>query len=162
MGKPKRPTFLTILCVLSALMSAWSLWDGLQRLFTDKSQRDLKEQQIRVDRLIEQLGPETAQEPLWVVFTQGSLRQVESIALHNAPYSKAIVAVSIISLVAIWSMWKLRRWGYWAYIIATLCGLLTPLIWMEANVMSIVVVTIGGVLGIAFAILFGLNLKHMH
>jgi hypothetical protein len=42
-----RPTFLTVLCILSFLMGAWGLWNGIEGAFTDQPQRDLEEAPYR-------------------------------------------------------------------------------------------------------------------
>ncbi|HMZ49689.1 MAG TPA: hypothetical protein PLP28_11980, partial [Flavobacteriales bacterium] len=48
MDAPKRPTLLTVLCILSFIGGILGLWDGYKNAFTDAPQKALEEAKAQV------------------------------------------------------------------------------------------------------------------
>ncbi len=162
---PKRPTFLTVLCILSFIGGAWGVIGGAMNMFTGPAtEAAMSEMSARMDEAKTQLGDEMGDQA-GSEMVGGMLDGAMEMAQKAAANAKAIgisnIVLSIVSLLGVWMMWNLRKNGYWLYVLATLGGLAVPLIFLGVNFMSILSVGFGGLIGVLFIILYGVNLKHM-
>ncbi|MFT7346567.1 MAG: hypothetical protein ACI9CP_001019, partial [Cryomorphaceae bacterium] len=58
-------------------------------------------------------------------------------------------------------MFKLRKTGFWVYVLAKVLGLIAVLAFLGVNVLTIIVVSFAGFIGLIMAILYAVNRKHM-
>ncbi len=142
----ERPTFLTVLCILSFIGIGIQVIQGLISLFAKSAGSMLMEAAESIEGYQEMPGTEYVEESL--------------------SYASTLGIVSILAaLVCLWGvlwMWNLKKTGYYIYIV----GELAPVI------VSFILVGFGSFLGgffafvglifpVLFIILYGLNVKHM-
>ncbi len=155
----QRPTFLTVLCILSFLAGAWGLWNGYQGSFTDKPQRDLEEARIQMEEAMDQMG-DGANEMVTNMMESG-LALAETSAAKAVPLGYITLLTSALSLLGVWMMWNLRRNGYWIYVLASVAGLVLPFFFLGFSMLALVGLGFGAFVTVLFIVLYGLNLKHM-
>lgn len=158
MDAPKRPTLLTVICILSFIGGALGLWEGYKNAFTDAPAKDLEEAKVQIQESLEQLG---ADNPM-----AGMMEETLAMAEKSVENAKTLgysnLAFSLISLVGVWLMWNLKKTGFWLYLLASVGGLVVMFSVLGggglfANITSIVAV----IITVVFIILYGVNLKHM-
>ena len=156
----ERPTFLTVLCILSFIMGLWGIWSGIQGAFTDKPQRDLEEARSEMEKAMDELGDNSSE--MVVSMMESGLVMAETAAAEAVPLGYISMLTSALSLLGVWMMWNLRRNGYWLYILAGVIGLVLPFIFLGFSTLALISLGFGAFITILFIVLYGLNLKHMH
>jgi hypothetical protein len=130
-GSKGRPTFLTVLCILSFISAG-----------------------IAIVLLL--LGGAITGVAQSVASDQGADGAVVSSAAGTAwAYIGAAAALTIISLIGVIQMWKLKKTGFYVYTGAAILGIVVPLIMGQAFGVF------GTLITVAFIVMYGLNLKHM-
>ena len=142
-GAPKRPTFLTVLCILSFIASG--IWMIIYAVGLAAGGIVSAAASVANDSgdpaLIEQA--ESAQDA--VAAGGGNLAMIAGIGL----------ALTIITLIGVIMMWKLKKMGYYVFTGATLIAIVAPVMMGKELDMT------SAVVGALFVVLYGLNLKHM-
>ena len=156
---PQRPTFLTVLCILSFLAGIWGVYGGIQSSFTDKPQRDLEEARIEMEEAMDQMGEATG---MVANMMESAIALAEKSAENAKPLGYVALATSLLSLLGVWLMWNLRRMGFGIYVVASLLGLLVPFAFLGFDLMTFIGLGVGGFITVLFIILYAVNLKHMH
>lgn len=155
----QRPTLLTILCILSFLFGAYGLYSGFSTAFTDKPRQDLEESKVELEKQMSQVqgpGAEMAQSMMDQAMAMAE-KQVE----NATPIGISGILLSALSLLGVWMMWNLRKTGFWLYLVATIAGLIVPIVFLGASLMTFLGVGFMGVIALIFIVLYAVNLKHM-
>lgn len=156
----KRPTFLTVLCILSFIGSAWGLIDGITDLMSNGNAEALSEATQRIDEAKAQMGDDAASG-----FAGNMMDAAMDVAQKAVEHAKEIglskIVLALIEALGVLLMWNLRKPGFLLYVLSIIGGLAVPLIFLGTNLLSLLSVGFMGVIGIVFVILYGLNLKHM-
>lgn len=154
---PLRPTFLTILCVLTFLWNAYKFYDAIPRIFTPEKVMATQEQanEIMMDMMSKYMSEkdlekmEEGQKETSKLFEENNL-----IAAGVASF----ISSALLILGGIW-MWGLRKKGFYVYIAGNAVGVLAPIIILGG--------TIGWSIGIAsllnaafFSSLYAIHLKY--
>jgi hypothetical protein len=156
-----RPTFITVLCILTFIGSGWGLIGGAIQYFSAEKQAlsmSITKEKASTD--IEKSGKNDAG-------TQMAEKMVNSMtSAFTAENLKKTGIASIIGalfcLAGAFLMWQLKKNGFYLYIAGTLIGIISPfIIYGTNNFMSIITSVMVGFVGIVFVILYGVNLKHM-
>lgn len=156
----QRPTFLTVLCIITALLGLWGVVGGVQTAFTDKPQRDVEQAREEIEKAMDEMGGDA---PAMVMnMLESALKMAEDQAEKARSIGLAGLITSLLGLVGIWMMWNLRKTGFGIYTAASLAGLVVPLALLGANMVTLIGLGVGGLFVLLFIILFALNLKHMH
>lgn len=157
---PKRPQFLTVLCILTWTMCGIMLIVSIIGLVATPS-ADAQKEQIEQ---IRQFNPEAAEQMEAAMGNQGS--QMLSTVL-------GLLAIGLSGFGAYW-MWNLKKNGFYLYIV----GELLPYISMiaggaaamsalsafggAAQTAGVIMMALMVIVDIVFIVLYGLNLKHMN
>lgn len=159
----KRPTFLTVLCILTFIGSGWGLISNTMQYFTvDKTAAAMSVVKESANAEMEKAtsgndaGSKIAKDMMGSMmnaFTPENLKKM----------SMAGIAAAILCLAGAVLMWGLKKTGFYAYIAGTLVGIITPFVLFGGgNIMAMGMSAVIGFFGILFVILYGVNLKHMH
>lgn len=162
---PKRPTFLTVLCILSFIGCAWYAFSGISGYFTLKAMGSsgADVQGALSDKMDEAMGDATAN------MDKASAEMAKSIgdALAGSMNFDAMAKSSLtqgllclVILVGVLLMWGLKKNGFYIYTLGQLAYVIVPFVMvggMAGGFMGI----IGAIFPIIFIILYALNLKHM-
>ncbi len=156
-----RPTFITVLCILTFIGSGWGLIGGAIQYFSaDKQALSMSITKEKVATDIQKgdkndAGTQMAEKmmnSMGSAFTADNLKKT----------AIASVIGALLCLAGAFLMWQLKKNGFYLYIAGTLIGILSPfIIYGTNNFMSIISSVMVGFVGIVFVILYGVNLKHM-
>ena len=152
---PKRPTFLTVICILTFIGSGLGTLNNIYGYLTpEKSVQAMEILKTRMpansstdrgNRFAEQMakGPN--------VFT---VENFKIVALGG-------IIAGILCLIGAIMMWNLKKPGFYAYVLGTVVGVAVALYAFGSNIFAVLGAAIGGFVGIAFCIMYAVNLKHM-
>lgn len=165
-GKGERPMFLTVLCILTWVGSGWAFLSSTFSMFTlntmssafNKSGADFNEIADRMNDLPEtgEPGEEFGRAMANEVF--GSMDDI----IKWAPTLNLVnMGVALLCILGAFMMWKLKKTGFYIYTAATLVAIIVPLVLLGGNLIGALSAVGAGFFGIAFVIMYGVNLKHM-
>lgn len=131
----KRPTFLTVLCILTFIGSGLGILSGLLML-------------IAVS-----MADTLASIP-------GFGNAIEAASMGGPTYTIITLILSITSLYGAISMWGLKKIGFFLYLIAQILMLIVPFIFLPSIIaMAGFIVSI--IFTVGFIIMYAVNLKHL-
>jgi hypothetical protein len=151
---PKRPTFLTVICILTFIGSGYGVISNIWGYVSADKTAEAMERVRDMQHTSNDEGAKMAQrmmEGFTNVFTPGNLRIA----------ALAGLAAAVLCLIGALMMWNLKKPGFYAYVLGTLVGLAIPLYLFGGNIFGILGTAVAGIFGIAFCIMYGVNLKHM-
>ena len=121
-----RPTFLTVLCVLTLVWNAYKFYGAIPNTFTPEKVMANKEQ-----------ANEMITEMLSKYMSDKDLEKIEESQAETAKLFEernlvlsggmSLISSLLLMLGAIW-MWGLRKKGFWVYIAGNIVGILAPII----------------------------------
>ena len=146
--KPVRPTFLTVLCILTFIGSGWGLINNLFQLAMFTPERLVVQ--------IQQAGAEA--QPSWVSsIMSSSLEVLQTTIMHGKAIYSLAALCAVISLIGAFMMYKLKRNGFYLYAIAQIGQLFILPIYSGWNSVVVISMAMSGFLALVFIILYGLN-----
>ena len=146
---PKRPTFITVLCILTWVGCGIGLIMSLVAWWGTRAAAAMMDV---AGSMAEGAGANTDAMP-------GMAE-----AMNALKYANMLMIISVIGtllcLVGSIQMWKLKKMGFYLYVVGELAPPIATMVLLGgmAGAMGIV----GLILPIVFVVLYGLNLKHMH
>ena len=151
-----RPTFLTVLCILTFIVGSFATYFGIS-IYTNAEILPSQFEEV-FDQVQEQMSATSQNEELTEQALNDTLASLTPNNLKKLGISIAIF--SLITIVGAVFMWGLKRNGFFIYLIGMICRIVAPMI------------IFGVALGSGFSILFGffgaiaillyyLNLKHL-
>lgn len=154
MDAPKRPTLLTVLCILSFIWIGLMTILGILGYFAMKMYASGKLQEM-----LEQSGG-TPEAMAQLEEMQAKIDAAGLTSDQMASQMIYLVILTVISLVGVIMMWKLRRTGFWVYAATAIIALAMPLL-MGGKFDT----SAGGLFGFALPLIFvglyGTQLKAM-
>lgn len=143
----KRPTFLTVLCILSFVGIAISLIGGIMSYFTYSAMASAGGMMSGLG------GAESAQ-------VGAAMDMLGMDPAKMAMNSLVVALMNIPLLVGVLMMWKQKKTGFYIYAASELIQAIVPFILvggLAGGISGIIYV----IVAIVFIVLYGLNLKHM-
>jgi hypothetical protein len=149
----ERPTFLTVLCILSFI------WAGFGILAGGMGYVGMKMiESGALEEMVASSGDTNA-----IAQLEEAQAKFEESGLDAGQTANLIllsVVLSIAAFIGVLMMWKLKRTGFWVYAATAVIGLVAPLLFGGNLDMSISGIVISAI-SILFIALYALNLKHM-
>lgn len=178
MENSKRPTFLTVLCILSFIGGAWGIFSGISSyLAAGASSSVLSEAQKTIEAAadstkmaLDSLASDSTASKLDMAGAETGANIANNIlsGISDAMSEKNIknnalagILSSILSLIGAFFMFNLKKKGYWIYLAAVAIGIIAPLVIYGGGFMGVLNAGWQVLSGILFAVLYALNLKHM-
>jgi type III secretory pathway component EscR len=151
-----RPTFLTVLCILTFIGSGWGVYKGFSGYFTaDMSAQIVSQAQ---DKINDQMADNT--QPAFLKNMMGGM--FSSMSADNIRKSSIISLVScLLTLIGAVMMWQLRKAGFYLYIAGILISVVMPIALFGGGLIGLMAGGISAFIGIIFIILYGVNMKYM-
>ncbi len=151
-----RPTFLTVLCVLTLIWNAIKFYQAIPNIFTPEKIMASKEQanDMMMDMFEKYNIPEAETDKIGEL--QANIYNEQKLVTSGI----ATLLSSILLIVGAVLMWGLRKKGFWAYLAGNVVGILAPIIIFGGQIGW----TFGILSFVASAIFVGLysaNLKHL-
>lgn len=156
----QRPTFLTVLCILSLLGGLWGTWEGIKNAFTNAPQEAVEEARTAIEEAMTQVQGSGAD--FAVKMMEDGLAMAEQAAANAVPLGYIGLITSVLGLVGVWLMWNLKKNGFYLYTVASLAGLFLPFMYLGFSSMGLLSLGLGGLLTVLFIVLYAINLKHMN
>lgn len=164
---PKRPSFLTVLCILSFIGCALGLATGVWGYFSNKTAAasGLGDQvNERLDSAMDDAmtnGEMTDQERQMAESITNALGG--GINFDNAATASLVGGLMcIVCFIGVFMMWNLKKTGFFIYLIGQVVSIAAPFIWSSGlGIFGSMFSMIGAIFPIIFVILYALNLKHM-
>jgi hypothetical protein len=152
-GTPARPTFLTVLCILTYVGAGIGILSGIWGLFTLQSTiATLEASQGLLEGLGGELGGELSS-------------QVEALKNYGMIAQLLGVVGNILCLLGAFWMWSLKKTGFYTYVVGQVLPLVATfglLGGMGLGGMFGGFAILGAIFPIAFIVMYALNLKHMN
>tara|TARA_B100000609_G_C17085980_1_gene366686 strand:+ start:82 stop:600 length:519 start_codon:yes stop_codon:yes gene_type:complete len=152
----KRPSFLTVLCILSGIYILLGLIGSIQNSFTNmEAQQEQLDQSLEmISDLYSQLGVDEN------LFDQiNNYIQVKS---DNLKFESLLNLVFLlIEGIGVYFMFLLQRRGFFVYLGAQVGFVIIPVIIQGLNMFSMAEMGVGLFFSGLFVLLYGLNLKHL-
>lgn len=159
-AKPQRPTFLTVLCILTFIGSGWGIVTGISSYFTANAaagvaQAAMEDAREKIENETSNAGSQMAEKMLAGVSDMYTPERIKKNALFS-------IAASVFTLLGAILMFGLKKTGYWTYILGTLIGIIAPfVVFGGGNLITIISSSAIAFVGIIFVILYGLNFKYL-
>ena len=154
----QRPTFLTVLCILSLFGGLYGLWDGIRNAFTDAPQKAVEEARTAIEEAMVQMeGAGFAAKMM-----EEGLIMAEKAAANAVPLGCIALITSLLGLAGVWFMWNLKRFGFYLYTAASLAGLMLPFVFIGFGMMGLLGLGVGGFISVLFIVLYAIHLKYMN
>lgn len=154
----QRPTFLTVLCILSWISAVWSFLSSAMSIATKEKALDALRQSK------ESLEIQSGNESLSFMegFMNNSLASIQDTIDHFMLINTSNLTLYAAQIVAVFFMFKLQKKGFWLYTFVQILLLIMPFIYMTTN--SVMLLGSGFTLLIsgAFVAMYATNLKHMN
>lgn len=155
----ERPTFLTIVCIISFVGLGMAIINNLFTLAFSSTGSWLYT--LIQDGLEEALNEASMSDPGAVVFLENIFDGILSVISHLPLFATVGLICSVIALIGVIMMWGLKKTGFYLYTGAKIIMLIMPLAVIGFNFISMMI-TMGTFIGAAlFVLLYGLNLKAM-
>jgi len=154
----KRPTFLTVICILSFIGSgAGLLFSAYNYITFEKTYPKQIEQFTEAVEMMEDSGTDSG---YFYNSAVNKLVELDAMSKNLDMITGANCLFAILSLLGVFMMFKLMKNGFYLYTFANLFWLLIPLALIDFDAM-LTNTMIGGAFIILFIIMYAVNLKHM-
>lgn len=154
--KAVRPTFLTVLCILTFIGSGWGAASNLFSLIAFSPEAIVAQ--------IQQVTTMTATEgaPSWIASLMGSsIAVLQTTIMHGPAIYSLLTLFSLISLGGAILMFNLKKIGFFLYAFAQIAQLFVMPAFSGWNSMVMISMIVSGVFALIFIILYGVNLGKM-
>lgn len=155
----KRPTFITVLCILSLIGSGG--FGLLQPLYQFVTFDDTYPQKIeQIEKGIEQMEDAGMDSGTFYDMAVNGLIALEKTKENLIPMTAANVVFALFSLLGVFLMFKLKKNGFYLYTVVNLFWMLVPIYFIGME-LGMIMLGFGAFITILFIILYAVNLKHM-
>lgn len=155
-----RPTFLTVLCVLTFIGSGYSIFNAISSYSSADVAVGLT--QDVMDEAMDKIEDEAESEKEAALANKILGSVSEGMTVPNIKNSAIASGISsILTLIGAILMWSLNKKGFYLYVIGVAVGILAPML-IFGGILGAASSGVLAFVGVLFSVLYGLNLKHMH
>ena len=147
---PKRPTFLTVLCILTFIGSALALVSAIYGYFTVRASAAMFDTSMQGIDGMDQTG--------MISELQSTMQKAVDNALPNLIIG---VVCALLCLVGALQMWKQLKRGFYIYCVGELVPPIAGFFLGAGGMVGTATIAIGLVLAGVWVTLYAVNLKHM-
>lgn len=153
-----RPTFLTVLCILTFIGSGWSILSDLFRLFLSGTNNSVEIHQYT--SMVEKISGQESS-PFMAGFMNTMMDFIRLVTSHAREMAVIDLVLSLISLLGAILMFQLRRFGFYFYTTAQI--LMIFILPYFAGFTPIVIFSMAfpAIVTIAFIVMYGVNIKYL-
>ena len=147
---PKRPQFLTVLCILTFIGSALAFIGAIYGYFTVSASA----------AMLENMGNmEGAADPTGMM---GGMQETMRLAVVNALPNMIIgVVCSLLCLFGAIQMWNLKKMGFYIYAVGEVAPAIAAFILGGGGMFGSMGAAIGLIFALVWIVLYGVNFKHL-
>ena len=154
--KSVRPTFLTVLCILSFIGSGCATVSNLFSLIAFSPEAIVAQ--------IQQVTTMTATEgaPSWLTsFMGSSIAVLQTTIMHGTAIYSLLTLFALMSLCGVFLMFKQKKIGFYVYVVAQIAQLFVLPAYSGWNAIVMFSMAASGFFALLFIILYGVNLGKM-
>lgn len=153
----KRPTFLTVICILSFIGLGWAILSNLWGLLFRKGVEAVSG--LAEEGFSEAMSEIETEAPEMGGFMEsifgGTMKAME----HYGTITAVTLICSIIALIGVIMMWRLKKVGFYLYTGAKVIIIVLPIVLIGGVIGGFAM--FGAIFPIAFIIMYAVNLKAM-
>jgi len=154
----ERPTFLTVLCIITFIVSGYFFLSGVFQAITYDVDKQIEVNEIAMESMIEIAATDETGT------VDGMINTMEVFFEENIKNASTIMAMNIIatllSLLGAFFMYRLKKLGFHMYLVSKIIGASTILFFTLSSIILAVYILIA-VFTIAFIFMYSRNLKYM-
>ena len=157
----QRPTFLTVLCILTFIGSGYNIVNSIVTYFkADSISALVTEAKTKVNEDIKKEKKEEGDS----AFVTQIMGNVSEMSTPENLRKMAIwtIITSVLCLAGAILMWRLRKTGFYLYTLGTVIGIIIPFYMFGSNLATNISAGFVGFIGILFVIFYAMNLKSMN
>ncbi len=164
---PKRPMFLTVLCILTFIFSALTIINGIASALMSNmvgqnamavKQLDSISNIMTMDSLVS--PQEKAGQQFVEKMIESTISAITPEKIRNAAFAN--IAYGVFTLLGALLMWRLRKSGFWIYVLGVIIAIAAPVaIYGTGNWLGLISSIGMGLVGLVFIILYAVNIKHL-
>lgn len=149
----KRPTFLTVLCILTFVGVGISIVSSIIGALAVSAASAMLD---TATSMANSTGTEMDN------VTNAAVTAADSLAKNGMMYYILLIVCALICFVGAFMMWKLKKTGFYVYVVGELVPVILPFIFFGGfGILGGFALVLGLIFPIAFIIMYGLNLKHL-
>jgi len=152
-----RPTFLTVLCILTFIGSGWGVVSGIKNYITADTAAAMTSQIMAdaQDKMDKQDTPSFAKSLL------GSVSA--GLSADNIRKSSIVSLIScLFTLVGAIMMWSLKKIGFYLYVVGCIIIVIGPMIVLGNGLLGMIGSAWSGFICVIFIVMYAVNLKYMN
>lgn len=153
----QRPTFLTVLCILSFIGTGFAILSGLWGLLFSKGIQAVSG--LAEEGYSEAMSEIESEAPEMGGFMDSIFGGAVKAMEHYTLLTTVSLLVAITALVGVILMWKLKKTGFYIYTGAQVVGIIVPLVVIGGLIGGMTL--FGSIFTIAFIVMYAVNLKAM-
>lgn len=155
----KRPTFLTVLCILSFIGLGLAILEALSGLIMGPFLKEAAG--FAESGMNEAMDEISSDAPEILPFIENIFGGTIGMLEHITEISLVNLLCSGIALYGVIMMWNLKKTGFFLYAGGKIVIAMFPLILIGSNVLTAMASVIGSFIAAAFIIMYAVNLKSM-
>lgn len=148
---PKRPTFLTVLCILTWVGSVWAIISLFLGKAAVSMASGMAEGMSSVAEGAAGSSPELSK----------AMEDMNSAVSNYDTYMYIGIACALLCIVGAVMMWQLKKMGFYVYVVGELVAPILGIVLLGSSAMAGAMAVLGMIIPVVFVVLYGLNLKHM-
>ena len=159
----ERPTFLTVLCIITFIVSGFMFISNSYRAITYSQDKQLEYNEFEIEQTIEWAEMLSGGESLPGLDEQivmMELRQKEEMENHALLTIIGLLSI-VLSLLGAFFMYRLRKLGFHLYTLSKVIALV-PLLIFTLTSAIVWTLSIGAIIGAIFIFMYSRNLKYMN
>lgn len=166
--RPKRPTFLTVLCILTFIGSGWSILSSVWaystahktvNTFNEFAKRNKSDSVSRKDSVEIHRHQESNGFKMGMKVGKSMRTMITVDNIHKKSIGDLIAA--LFTLGGALLMWWLKRNGFYLYIIGVAIGIALPFYLYGNDLMTVGIASFGAFFGLLFIALYAVNIKSL-
>lgn len=154
--KPVRPTFLTVLCILSFIGSGWNTIDNLISLLTFTPEKGVAQLQQITSMASAGMDSSFIQNLM-----SSSIEVIQTTIAHSTGIYTFLTLFSLISLAGAFMMFNLKRVGFFLYVFAQVGQLFVLPAYSGWNLAVMIAMILTAIFALLFIILYGANYRKL-
>lgn len=158
----KRPTFLTVLCILTFVVSGYHLIMAVIGLFTSNSFDPDQWQDISNQMGEAMSGADSASQEMAARMMDALSSMMQAGIANAVTLGITAILASALSILGAYWMFQLKKIGYYTYIVAKVVGIIIPLFIFGFNILTLMMYGFIALIAVLFIVLYGINRKYMH
>ncbi len=161
---PVRSTFLTVLCVLTFIGSAYGIYQGITTIVSSGKMSEMMKNTVNNEKQAEQRKQMEAKNDKGSKFGLKMMDSVKEMSDEKKLKQAGVVAIigNLLTLGGAILMWRLNRVGFFVYLAGIVTWVGAPIvIYGPGAFLPMVIAAFSFFVGLLFVILYAMNLKDM-